>query len=391
MNGTDGAQRELVSFRGQLLLGDVLIPGSVVVADGRIVEVHRGSSGDTPGSVFEAAIIAPGYIDIQVNGGFGVEVDLSGDAYRLLSERLPERGVTAYLPTAISSPMPFYRPLIECFRRVAGENMEGARALGLHLEGPLLSPVRKGAHRQGAIEAASPDGLLEAIGDGAGVRLVTLAPERPGALRYLQCLRECGIVVSLGHTDATYDEFERGVDVGATLATHLYNAMRPFGHREPGPIGAALTDDRISTSLIADGHHAHPAAVGLAIRAKGVDRSILISDMISAAGMPAGTYELGGQSIVVDGETSRLPDGTLAGVIATIDECVRNIVAWGLASIPDAIRMATDNPARLLGETKKGRIVEGFDADLVLLDEVLTVQSTWVGGRCVYGAPSSAA
>jgi N-acetylglucosamine-6-phosphate deacetylase len=162
--------------------------------------------------------------------------------------------------------------------------------------------------------------------------------------------------------------------------------MRPFGHREPGPIGATLTDERLVACIIADGHHVDPAAIRLALRAKGTDSIVLVSDMISAAGMPPGTYDLGGQPIYVDGQTSRLSDGTLAGVVLTIDECVRNMVAWGIASIPDAIRMATDNPAGLLGEVTKGRIEEGCDADLVMLDDSLHVQRTFIAGLPMYSA-----
>jgi N-acetylglucosamine-6-phosphate deacetylase len=372
------------SARGGLILGGSVIEGAVVMRDGRIAEVLRGAHGTLPEPVYEAAYVAPGYMDIQVNGGFGADVDGSAGVYRVLSERLPERGVTSYLPTMVSAEEAAYGPLIETYESAAVERLPGAVSLGLHLEGPFISAVRKGAHRIEVIEAATADTVLRPALESGCVSLVTLAPERDGALVAIERLCEAGVVVSLGHTDATYAEFTAGVDAGATLATHLYNAMRPFGHRDPGPIGGALTEDRVCVSVIADGHHVDVAALKLAVMAKGGDRVVLVSDMIMASGMPPGTYDMGGRPVYTDGETSRLADGTLAGAIATLDECVRNMVAWGVAPVAGAIRMATENPARLMGIESKGRLVAGCDADLVLLDEGMKVQRTFVGGECVY-------
>jgi N-acetylglucosamine-6-phosphate deacetylase len=374
------------ALSGNLVLGDEVVPGIVVVKDGLIDAVLRGHEAIHDLPVYEAPYIAPGYIDIQVNGGFGVDVDGDPSTYRVLGERLPRHGVTSYLPTAVSAPAGFYRPLIENYVNAGVERLPGAHSLGFHLEGPFLSPARKGAHRREVLEAATVDTVLDAVKVADCVRLVTLAPERRGGTFLIEQLRELGVAVSLGHTDATYEEFEHGVDAGAWLATHLYNAMRPFGHREPGPIGAALTDDRISASIIADGHHVDRAALELAVRAKGVDRLILISDLVKVSGMPPGTYDQFGQEVISDGQTARLRDGTLAGVIATLDECVCNVIDWGLVTLLQAVRMASENPARLLGLTHKGGLTPGFDADIVLLDERHRVQATYVRGVPAYSA-----
>jgi N-acetylglucosamine-6-phosphate deacetylase len=378
-------QRGVVSIRGGLVLGSDVVSGAVIVRDGTIAEVRRGTTGDLPGTVYEAAYVAPGYIDIQVNGGFGADVDGSPEVYRVLSERLPQRGVTSYLPTMVSAEAGAYGSLIEQYEAAHADALPGAVSLGLHLEGPFISPLRKGAHRIEVIEAATADTILRPALGSSSVSLVTLAAEREGAIDAILQLCEAGIVVSQGHTDATYEQFMRGIDAGATLATHLYNAMRPFGHREPGPIGGALTDDRTYASIIADGYHVDVAALKLAVRSKGIDRMVLISDMIMASGMPPGTYDMGGRPVYTDGKTSKLADGTLAGVIATLDECVRNMVAWGVVPVGAAVRLATENPARLLGIGSKGRLVAGCDADIVLLDEGLHVTSTFIGGACVFG------
>ena len=215
---------------------------------------------------------------------------------------------------------------------------------------------------------------------------MTLAPERSGAAERTRRLSERGVVVSLGHTNATYDEFRAGIAAGATLVTHLFSAMSPFHHRAPGAAGAALTDDRVSVGLIVDGIHCHPASVRLAMKAKGVERTVLVTDMISGAGQGPGTYDLGGQEIRVDATSARLVDGTLAGSVLTMDEAVRNVVTLAKATVAEACRMASEVPARVLGLSSKGRLAPGCDADLVLLDEHLRVQATYVAGVSVFKA-----
>ncbi len=377
-----GAHVDVLAIRGRLLLDGDLIPGTLLIRDGRIAEIVRGPSAvssDAP--LLEADIVSPGFLDLQVNGGFGVEVGESPDALRHLSDCLPPTGVTAYLPTVISSPREFYPRVFTAFEEARGA--PGARPLGLHLEGPLLSPERSGAHDRRVVEAADVS-LLEEFARHDAVRVVTVAPEREGVLRWISRLAGRGVLVSLGHTSATYEQFMLGVDAGARMGTHLFNAMSPFLHRAPGAVGAALVDERLTAGIIVDGVHSHPAAIRLALRAKGAERVALVTDMISAAGMPPGTYALGGRSIVVEETAARREDGTLAGSTITLDAAIRNFVTWCGIPPAEALRMATEVPARLLGEETLGRLAVGADADLVLLSNDLRVERTLIRGAVVY-------
>ena len=371
----------LYAVRGQLLLDGTLYYGALVIRDGLIVEILRGGGGELPATVYDADIVSPGLIDLQVNGSFGVEVGDDPEALRHLAAQLPSTGVTAYLPTVVSATKDFYTRTREAFE--TGRHAPGAQALGMHVEGPFLSPMRAGAHRRDVIEEAPADALDPLLASGH-VRVVTLAPERPGALELIQRLRRLEVVVSLGHTDATYGEFVRGVDYGATMVTHLYSAMSPLKHRAPGAVGAALQDDRVVVGLIADGVHCHPAVIDIALRVKGPDRICLVTDAIAGAGVEPGTYELNGQKIIVDETLAKLPDGTLAGSILTLDQAVRNVVRLAGASVPHALHMASEVPAQLLGLRTKGRLLVGADADLVLFSQDLTVQSTFIAGKRVY-------
>jgi N-acetylglucosamine-6-phosphate deacetylase len=367
------------AVRGQLLLDGTLAYGALVVRDGIIVEVLRGAEGaQLPPTVFDSAIVSPGLIDLQVNGSFGMEVGDDPEALRHLATQLPSTGVTSYLPTVVSCTREFYERTGDAFEKA--RTAPGARALGMHIEGPFLSPQRAGAHRRDVIEEAPADSLDALLASGH-VRIVTLAPERPGALELIQRLRRLDVVVSLGHTDATYGEFVRGIDFGATMVTHLYSAMSPMRHRAPGAVGAALRDDRVVVGLIADGVHCHPAVIDIALRVKGPDRVALVTDAIAGAGVEPGTYELNGQKILVDENLAKLPDGTLAGSILTLDQAVRNVVTLAGASVPQALHMASEVPAQILGLKTKGRLIVGADADLVLFDERLGVQSTFIAGE----------
>lgn len=375
---------EAFAIRGKLAIAGRLEEGAVVIAGDRIDAVLRAPrDGALPPQIITAEIIAPGLIDLQVNGGFGVEVGDGPEALRELSRQLPQRGVTTYLPTLISSPAATYGAVFAAF--AAAHDAPGARALGLHLEGPFLAVARKGAHPKAAI-AQADDALFAELVTCEPLRLMTLAPERAGAIERIRRLVERGVLVSLGHSDATLEQFEAGVAAGATMATHLYNAMSPFAHRAPGAIGAALTDDRITVGLIADESHSHPASLRLALRAKGSERIALVSDMMAAAGMPPGRYQLGGQPVDVYASTARLVDGTLAGAVLTLDEGVRNMVRWTDAAPGAALQMATETPARLLGAADRGQLAVGCRADLTLFDHALCLHETIIAGQTIFRA-----
>jgi len=371
---------------GRLLLDGALVPGVLVVDGGRIVEVRANAGTTAADDVLrlDADIVSPGLVDLQVNGAFGLEVGGDAAALRALAARLPETGVTTFLPAVVSSGAAAYRAAAAAL--AAARGAPGARMPGLHLEGPLLSPARAGAHDAGPIAAADAtlDAVLDELVAAGAVRIVTLAPERPGALARIARLRAAGVIVSLGHTDATFDQMIAGVDAGATLVTHLYSAMSPFHHRAPGAVGAALADDRLAVTLIADGIHTHPAALTIALRAKGAAGVVLVTDAIAAAGAPPGRYQLAGIPVISDGASARLADGTLAGSTLTMDRAVRAMVSLSGARLEDALAMASSVPASIIGLRDTGRIAVGAIADLTLWSSTMEVAATLVGGDVVY-------
>ena len=372
------------AVRGRLLVGGRLVAGAVVFAEGQIREVIRGdaiAAQRLPAEVHDAAVVTPGLIDLQVNGGFGFDLDDGAGALRALAARLPSTGVTSFLPTWVSGPAERYDAA--CDALISARGAPGATALGIHFEGPFIASARAGAHARAAIDAASADLFDEALARGL-LGLVTLAPERAGARALIARLHARGVVVSLGHTDASFEELTAGIEAGATLVTHLYNAMSPFGHRAPGAVGAALTDARVVAALIADGVHVHPAALRLARAAKGPAGLVLVTDAVAAAGLGPGRYTLAGTTVDSDGTAVRLgSDGvTLAGSLLTLDQAVRNYQRFTGAPAEEALSLASEAPARLLGPraAAKGRLAPGADADLVLWSAALEVERTFVGG-----------
>jgi len=369
------------------LSGKVLLPNgqieeaTVIIQDGAIAQVIPGAQ---PGAdVAIDGTIIPGFIDLQVNGAYGVDFTADGRSVAQVAARLPETGVTAFLPTVVTAPWERYPRLLEEIRVGCAEAV-GAQPLGVHLEGPFLSPRRPGAHNPAWLRQIDLDELLAWAAPDI-VRVVTLAPELPGALEAITRLRQQGILVSAGHSDATFAEAMAGLEAGIGWGTHLFNAMSSLGHREPGLPGALLTT-AVPCGLIADEVHLHPAMIRLAYRVKGAAGLTLITDAMAAMGMAPGRYLLGGQEVFVDRTSARLANGRLAGSILTMDQAVRNMVAITGCSLAEAVAMASTTPAAVLNLTRKGRIAPGCDADLVVLDGALRVRQTWVAGRLVYEA-----
>lgn len=368
------------ALRGKAVIGTHTEPATIVVEDGRISEMTRGlcSDGNLPETVIDADLISPGLIDLQVNGGFGYEVTPNPADIDAISRASLPTGVTAWLPTVVTSAGESYPPFFAAWDQ--HDPLAGAVPLGYHLEGPFITLAKKGAHNPVFIEAASEE-LFQSWLDQSMVRLVTLSPEREHNLARIRHMVERGILVSLGHTNASYGEFVAGIDAGARKATHLFNAMTAIHHREPGAMVATLVDDRVTAGLIPDGVHSHPATVRLAIAAKGVDRIVIVSDMMAACGLGPGVYPLGTMQVTVTEDSARLADGTLAGSILTMDQALRNLVDWSECSFAEAIHMMTAVPARLLGDDTRGRLVTGARADITMWTTDLQPTHTIVGGE----------
>lgn len=382
---------------GTLLLhgGDVYTPfeviedGAVLARDGVIERVGRRVEVATERADVEVdaggRMICPGFVDLQVNGGGGAlltERPDMGSLARMTQAHL-RFGTTSMLPTVVTSDEERMLRALEVVGRAAHGSRMGARVLGAHLEGPFINPVRRGAHAERFIRP--PDRALfgrcvEATGD--SLRLITLAPELPGALHLIAAAHETGVVVAIGHTDATYEETKTAIDAGATVATHVFNGMRGLHHREPGMVGAALDDDRVVATVIADGVHVHPAALRLVARAKGAARMALVTDAMSPVGMDVDAFAIDGREVTVRDGACYLADGTLAGSALSMNRAVRNMHRLAGVPLRDCIEMATTTPARVLGTLDEiGVLRPGARADIVVCDNELDVWRVFVGGE----------
>jgi N-acetylglucosamine-6-phosphate deacetylase len=370
----------LVVAGGRLVGREHIVSADLVVRRGRIDAVGADLSRPAAAPVLDASnlLVAPGFIDTQVNGAVGINLTADPDRLADVAAALPRYGVTSFLPTVISSAADVATRLLDTLG--AGElGGRGATPLGAHFEGPMLNPARRGAHPTRYLRTPSPD-LIEGWSRQDGVAMVTLAPELPGALDAVRLLVARGVVVAAGHTDATTDEVLEALDAGVSHLTHLFNAMRPLHHREPGPIGVALGHPTLTAGLIADGVHLHPRTVAAAWAAMG-RRLNLVSDAVAVLG----SGKIGG--LVND-------EGVLAGSATPLDQSFRNLVTWTGCTIPDAVATVTSTPADLLGRADKGRLSAGADADLVLLDSDLAVVATVIAGVVVHDVrrgPSPAA
>ncbi len=344
-------------------------------------------------SDFGDGVMAPGYFDLHIHGSAGYDVmDDAAEALPAIEHLLARHGVTSYFPTTVTAPMD---TILRALERLAnaiekrestnGEGKGRARPLGIHLEGPFISHARRGVHPPELLLAPTLN-LFERIWQAARghIRMMTIAPELDGAPEVIAEAARRGVCVSLGHSDADFETTERGIAAGARHATHTFNAMRPLSHnrldhRNPGILGAVLTDRRVSADIIADGVHLDPVIVKLFARAKGPEQTVLITDATSATGMPDGRYRLGSFEVEVhDGKC--MSNGKLAGSVLTMDRAVRNLARFAEWELPQAVAAATQNPARVARIANKGVLAAGADADFVVLDQEGEVLRTFIGG-----------
>lgn len=383
----------IISAPRALIDGRVSGPVAVVVDDGVISDVLTEVPARGRGHfALNSGVLTPGMVDLQVNGAFGVDLFAADPlGWRAVASALTSVGVTAFQPTFITAPI---EELIEGMDRAADarEALRAepvARLIGLHLEGPFLSPDRAGVHPVPAMRPPTPDAVKQLLTSESidALTMVTIAPELPGALAAISAFAETGVRVSVGHTDALAADVEQAAQAGATLVTHVFNAQRGLGHREPGAAGAALSDPRLTVGLIADLHHVAPQVCALVLRAA-PGRTALVSDSTAAAGMPPGTYQLGPIEVKIsDGDAPRDPNGAIAGSALTLDLAVRNLVGAG-CDPAQVLTAATKTPADAIGRGDIGRISVGARADLVWWSDDFHPRCTWVGGAAVYATPT---
>ena len=331
--------------------------------------VERPESGDEEILNAKGSYVLPGLVDVHIHGAVGCDFcDGSSEKLSKIAAYLKSQGITSFCPTSMTLPT---EELTEIFRSIGDvpKDPEYARIAGIHMEGPFIAPGKKGAQKASHIIA--PDiAAFQAMDEACGgaIRLVTIAPEAPGSMEFIEKLQDT-VSVSLGHSEADYEGAARAFRAGANHATHLFNAMNPLHHRDPGIIGAAF-DAGAMVEIICDGIHVHPSVIRMVFAMFGEDRVILISDAMRATGMEDGVYELGGQDVFKKGNRATLADGTLAGSATNLFECMRNAVSFGIP-LAAAVKAAACNPARSIGADSIGGLAPGQEADILLVDQDL--------------------
>ncbi len=366
--------------------GIILVEGSRIVSlgvDGELT-IPRGAKTLN----FGDKIAVPGFLDIHIHGGGGSDVmEASEKAAIDLALFASSHGVTSILPSTVSAPHSSLLKVVRVLGEMVGRETGGAEVLGINLEGPYINPKMRGAHNAKHIRLPSVrefKDLWEASGE--KLKIVTLAPELEGAENLLAELQKLGVVAAVGHSDAAYSEVMEAVTLGLSHATHTFNGMRGFHHREPGTVGAALLCEKLTAEVISDNIHVHPEAVRLLTKVKDPSLIVLVTDSIMAAGMPDGEYRLGNRRVTVKNGVCRLKSGSLAGSTLTMETAIRNTVRAAGLPLQVVLGMATVNPARVIGvDDRKGSLAPGKDADITIIDSEVNVYATIVKGKMVYG------
>ncbi len=379
----------------KLLVDKLLTPEKEI--QGALIEIEKGKIQDISGKTknprdgytdFSEYIAVPGFIDVHTHGYQGHRVT-GGDRQDLskISKSFLECGVTSFLPTTVSSSEEKILETCKNFHKLKDKNQTGANILGLHLEGPYLgSGEEKGAQSEEALREPDIEELENFFKtSGKNISRITLAPELPNSLDFIKRAQELGITISAGHTNASYEEAMKSFDMGVSICSHLFNGMKAFHHRNPGIVGACLTRDDVFAEMIPDMVHLHPATIDTVVRAKGIDNSILVTDSIFTAGLSDGEYDFDMWKIIAEDGVSRLKsNGRLAGSNLTMDQAVRNMEEELDYDLDDIFKMVSLNPALALGLEKRGKIQEGFVADITILNRDLDVVATMVNGEIKY-------
>lgn len=371
--------------------GQEIEDGLVIVQDRTIM--YAGQANEYTKKLPEQVVtvengwICPGFVDMHMHGIDGYDtMDGTPESIQAISTALARHGVTSFLATTMTAPYEQLEQVLVNIVHNSKDGLQGAQVVGIHLEGPWINPRYKGAQKEENIAIPTLDAVqkLYELSEGQ-IKVVTIAPEQPEAPQAIAWLKERGVIVSAGHTGATFAQATEAVDAGVRHFTHCFNAMTGLHHREPGVVGAAMYHEQLSTELIADGIHVHPAVMKILYRVKTARRLALISDSMRAAAMGEGTYDLGGQEVQVHDNQAKLADGTLAGSILTLNRAVGNMVTLSGVAMPEAVEMASHTPAAILGMgEQKGRLAAGYDADITVLDAQFDVAMTIVGGQTVY-------
>ena len=367
---------------GRIVMPDGIIEGKVLVFSGKIVDLideeNIGSYGF--GEVYDAedGLVSPGLIDLHIHGYMGEDSsDGIEEGLRRIAAEVTKNGVTAWLPTTMTVSLDQLETVFDIVRGLMKEGVDGAQIIGVNAEGPFISPKYKGAQKEENIKPIDPDFLIR---NADVIKLTTVAPETEGAVEAIKKVKEnADMVLSIGHTAATFEQAKAGIKAGISHATHLFNAMSPMNHREPGTVGACLASENVTCELIADTFHINPGLFELVYKIK-KGKLVLITDCTRAGGLEDGEYDLGGQLLTKKGIECRLPDGTIAGSVLALNKALLNFKKHTGLSDHEIINMATEVPARLLGDFTRGTLEVGKRADIVIFDNDYNVVKTFVNG-----------
>lgn len=369
-------------INGKVVLREGIVLKNVFIDNDKIVEISDRQPTDEEIIDANGLYVSPGFIDVHTHGRAGSDTMYpTFEALNTISKAALKTGVTTLLPTTMTMPVDdIANAVLNIVENK--DKVEGAQILGTHLEGPFFNKVYKGAQPEECMILPTVDNYLSFVKDYQDVvRKISIAPELEHSIEFIQYLKDKNTVVSLGHTNATYEQAQAAIDAGATSGTHTFNAMTPLTHRAPGVVGAIMINDSVYAELILDGIHVNFAAAKALLRAKGKDKIVLITDSIEAAGLPEGTYKLGNQPVYVKAGEARLENGALAGSIANMNDCVRNAYQYLGLTLNEAVNLASYNPAQSLGEDLLGEIKEGKYADIIFFDEDIRIQKTMIKGQ----------